>query len=258
MFAFTLSRILGQRVTDPTSGFRLYNRRAIELFARDYPHDYPEVEAVLMLHAHRLRLAEVPVRMHQRGGGRSSITSRCSAYYMIKVSLALLVGLLRRRAWSSPATGARVGRRGDLRCTSAPSSPRSSFAALVFAARVRDGAPPVPARALRDAVARRGARAARARGLDAAAGRDLQAGGHRHTSNAFFVIAFAFLLLLLLHFSAVVSRLADETRVLAQRLALLEQRQRAAGGRATPRATSPTRLGAGAAAARATAGRPKR
>ena len=50
----------GQRVSDPTSGFRLYNRRAIGLFARDYPHDYPEVEAVLMLHHHRLRMREVP------------------------------------------------------------------------------------------------------------------------------------------------------------------------------------------------------
>ena len=58
-----LSRIVGQRVSDPTSGFRLYNRRAIELFARDYPHDYPEVEAVLMVHCHRLRMREVPVQM---------------------------------------------------------------------------------------------------------------------------------------------------------------------------------------------------
>jgi hypothetical protein len=49
--------------------------------------------------------------------------------------------------------------------------------------------------------------------------------GIKTPSNAFFVIAFAFLLLLLLHFSSVVSRLTDETRVLAQRLALLEQRQ---------------------------------
>ena len=71
----SLSRIVGQRVSDPTSGFRLYNRRAIALFARDYPHDYPEVEAVLMLHVHRLRMREVPVRMFQRGGGVSSITS---------------------------------------------------------------------------------------------------------------------------------------------------------------------------------------
>ena len=96
LFAWTLSKILGQRVTDPTSGFRLYNRRAIGLFARDYPHDYPEVEAVLMLHASRLRLAEVPVRMYARGSGKSSITTARSVYYMVKVSLALLVGLLRR------------------------------------------------------------------------------------------------------------------------------------------------------------------
>jgi glycosyltransferase involved in cell wall biosynthesis len=96
LFAFTLSKILRQRVTDPTSGFRLYNRRAITLFARDYPHDYPEVEAVLMLHAHRLKMAEVGVQMYVRGSGRSSITTGRSVYYMIKVSLALLVGLLRR------------------------------------------------------------------------------------------------------------------------------------------------------------------
>jgi len=97
IFAFLLSRLVGQRVTDPTSGFRLYNRRAIELFARDYPHDYPEVEAVLMLHHHRLRMQEVPVRMFERGGGVSSISSGKSAYYMIKVLLALFVGLARAR-----------------------------------------------------------------------------------------------------------------------------------------------------------------
>jgi len=108
LFAFVLSRILGQRITDPTSGFRLYNRRAISLFARDYPHDYPEVEAVLMLYANRLRLAEVSVRMHLRGSGRSSITTGRSAYYMIKVSLALLVGLLRRRPVVEPGDAAPV------------------------------------------------------------------------------------------------------------------------------------------------------
>jgi hypothetical protein len=102
VFAFLLSRIVGQSVTDPTSGFRLYNRRAIELFANDYPHDYPEVEAVLMLHHHRLRMSEVPVRMFERGGGQSSISSGKSAYYMIKVLLALFVGLLRRRGVPGP------------------------------------------------------------------------------------------------------------------------------------------------------------
>jgi len=97
IFAFLLSRLVGQPITDPTSGFRMYNRRAIQLFARDYPHDYPEVEAVLMLHHHRLRMREVAVRMFQRGGGVSSIRSGKSAYYMIKVLLALGVGLLRRK-----------------------------------------------------------------------------------------------------------------------------------------------------------------
>ena len=108
VFAFILSRIVDMRVTDPTSGFRLYNRRAISLFARDYPHDYPEVEAVLVLHHHRLRMREVAVRMFQRGGGKSSIRSGKSAYYMIKVTLALFVGLLRRRPVVEPGDAAPV------------------------------------------------------------------------------------------------------------------------------------------------------
>jgi glycosyltransferase involved in cell wall biosynthesis len=108
IFAFLLSRLVGQRVTDPTSGFRLYNRRAIGLFARDYPHDYPEVEAVLMLHHHRLRMQEVPVRMFARGGGASSITSGKSVYYMVKVLLAVFIGLARARPNVEPGDDAPV------------------------------------------------------------------------------------------------------------------------------------------------------
>jgi glycosyltransferase involved in cell wall biosynthesis len=108
IFAFILSRVVGQKVTDPTSGFRLYNKRAIGLFARDYPHDYPEVEAVLVLHHHRLRMREVAVRMFARGGGRSSIRSGKSVYYMIKVLLAILVGLARRRPVVEPGDEAPV------------------------------------------------------------------------------------------------------------------------------------------------------
>jgi glycosyltransferase involved in cell wall biosynthesis len=108
IFAFILSRLVGQRVSDPTSGFRLYNRRGIALFARDYPHDYPEVEAVLMVHFHRLRMAEVPVRMLQRGGGRSSIRSGKSLYYMIKVLLAVFIGLARARPVPEPGDQAPV------------------------------------------------------------------------------------------------------------------------------------------------------
>jgi glycosyltransferase involved in cell wall biosynthesis len=108
LFSVVLSAICGQRVTDPTSGFRLCNRRAIELFARDYPHDYPEVESILMIHAHRLRAHEVPVKMHARRDGRSSITSGESIYYMVKVLLAIFVGLFRRRPVVDPGVEAPV------------------------------------------------------------------------------------------------------------------------------------------------------
>src|SRR5215207_9290288 len=107
-FAWLLSLITRERVTDPTSGFRLANRRAIELFARDYPHDYPEVEAILMVHTHRLRVVEVPVSMHARETGRSSITWLRSAYYMTKVLLAVLVGLFRARPSVRPGDPAAV------------------------------------------------------------------------------------------------------------------------------------------------------
>jgi glycosyltransferase involved in cell wall biosynthesis len=98
ILAGTVSLLTRQRVTDTTSGFQVLNRRAIELFSADYPHDYPEVEAALMLHKHRLRLVEVPVRMRERVAGRSSIRGLRTVYYMAKVMLAILIGALRRRA----------------------------------------------------------------------------------------------------------------------------------------------------------------
>jgi glycosyltransferase involved in cell wall biosynthesis len=97
IFSTVVSAITGQRVTDPTSGFRMTNRRGIELFARDYPHDYPEVEAILLMHAHRLRSCEIPVVMRPRLTGVSAISSTQSVYYMVKVLLAVFVGLFRRR-----------------------------------------------------------------------------------------------------------------------------------------------------------------
>jgi hypothetical protein len=107
-FAGVLSMITGRKVTDPTSGFRMCDRRGIELFARDYPHDYPEVEAVLMVHHHRLRMTEVPVRMLEREGGVSSIRSGKSVYYMIKVLFAIFIGLARARPVPEPGQEAPV------------------------------------------------------------------------------------------------------------------------------------------------------
>jgi glycosyltransferase involved in cell wall biosynthesis len=96
LLAWVVSRIIRRRVTDTTSGFQALNRNGIALFARDYPHDYPEVEATVMVFRHRLRAVEVPVSMRERAAGRSSITTLRSIYYMIKVLLAIFVGLFRR------------------------------------------------------------------------------------------------------------------------------------------------------------------
>ena len=96
IFAAIVSLMVGQRVSDTTSGFRGVNRKALRLFAAQYPHDYPEVESIVLLSRHGLRLLEVPVQMRVRETGNSSITAFRSVYYMIKVSLALMIGLFRR------------------------------------------------------------------------------------------------------------------------------------------------------------------
>jgi glycosyltransferase involved in cell wall biosynthesis len=96
VLATVVSVIARQRVTDTTSGFQALNRHALQLFAADYPHDYPEVEGMVMTIKHRLRLVEVPVLMREREHGRSSITVLRSIYYMVKVLTALFVGLFRR------------------------------------------------------------------------------------------------------------------------------------------------------------------
>ncbi|MDD5724473.1 MAG: glycosyltransferase family 2 protein [Syntrophales bacterium] len=89
--------LVGQRITDNTSGFRAYNRKAIGFLARNYPMDYPEPEAVLILGKNGFRMKEVPVQMRERAGGRSSISGAGSLYYMIKVLLALIVCCTRPR-----------------------------------------------------------------------------------------------------------------------------------------------------------------
>jgi glycosyltransferase involved in cell wall biosynthesis len=96
VFARLVSLLGGERVTDTTSGFIALDRAGIELFAREYPHDYPEVEATLVALRSGLRLAQVQVDMRERETGTSSITFVRSLYYIVKVLLALLVASLRR------------------------------------------------------------------------------------------------------------------------------------------------------------------
>ena len=91
-FLSTLGFVLtGVRVRDITSGYRLVNRKFIQIFAQDYPTDYPEPEAVVIAAVHRGKMKEFPVVMRERETGTSSITLKRSVYYMVKVTLAMLI-----------------------------------------------------------------------------------------------------------------------------------------------------------------------
>ena len=81
----------GNRIKDVTSGYRAVNRMFIEIYSKDYPTDYPEPEAIVSAMMHLGRVREVPVQMRAREGGVSSITFKKSIYYMIKVTLAILI-----------------------------------------------------------------------------------------------------------------------------------------------------------------------
>lgn len=95
IFSILTSIIIGQKITDSTSGFRCYNRQATNLFEEYYPTDYPEPEEIIFLKKNNLKIKEVWVSMANRQGGNSSITIIRSLYYMVKVILSLLINLLR-------------------------------------------------------------------------------------------------------------------------------------------------------------------
>lgn len=80
--------------TDPTSGFRAFDREAIRYFVDYYPTDYPEPEAVVLLSKNSFKIKEVPVVMKEREGGESSITFSKSFYFMIKVTIAIFAASL--------------------------------------------------------------------------------------------------------------------------------------------------------------------
>ena len=102
-----ISRLLtGEQVADVTSGYRAAGRKALEYLAQDYPVDYPEPESLVMLHKQGFRIREIPVNMFQREGGQSSIHSLKSAYYMIKVTIAVLCAAMRKGGKSHGAAAA--------------------------------------------------------------------------------------------------------------------------------------------------------
>lgn len=92
-----INALIGGGVTDTTSGFRAMNRRALSVFCEAYPEDYPEPEALVLLHRRGLKVAEVPVRMRERQGGVSSIRAHSALYYMVKVGLAIAIDRIKAK-----------------------------------------------------------------------------------------------------------------------------------------------------------------
>ena len=102
--------VTGRHIMDVTSGYRVVNKMFIKIYSEDYPMDYPEPEAIVAAIMHLGRVKEVPVRMRAREGGISSITFKKSIYYMIKVTLAILICRM--------GYGIRRGKREDLQNSS--------------------------------------------------------------------------------------------------------------------------------------------
>lgn len=97
LFSLTNKILLKDKITDSTSGFRSYNKKAMGILSANYPDDYPEPEAIYILKKAGLRIKEVPVEMMSRTGGKSSISFLESIYYMIKVFLAIFILMLRKQ-----------------------------------------------------------------------------------------------------------------------------------------------------------------
>ena len=95
-FTFLIKLLTGKRITDPTSGLRIVNRDVMEMFAKDYPKDYPEPESVVAILRRGKKVSELPVVMRARNGGISSISLKKSIYYMIKVTLAIMIERIRK------------------------------------------------------------------------------------------------------------------------------------------------------------------
>lgn len=97
-FSWLIKLLTGSRITDPTSGYRACSREVIRLFASDYPKDYPEPETVVTVLKNKLKVSEMPVIMNAREGGTSSITNLKGIYYMIKVTLAIMIASISRKS----------------------------------------------------------------------------------------------------------------------------------------------------------------
>lgn len=100
ILSFLIRQASGKTVLDVTSGFRIVNKRVIKEFCKYYPKDYPEPESIVSVLRKGGRVEEVAVQMKERVQGESSINFKRSLYYMAKVSLAILIDMLKQKGES--------------------------------------------------------------------------------------------------------------------------------------------------------------
>jgi len=89
-FSWLTSKIVGQRITDCSSGFRALNKEAVRFFSENYPVDFPDAEALIMAHRAGLKIAELPTRFRNRSKGKSSLHSLRLLYYPVKETLSIM------------------------------------------------------------------------------------------------------------------------------------------------------------------------
>lgn len=95
-FTGLIKLLTGKKITDPTSGMRMINRKIMKQFSEEYPKDYPEPESVVTILKEGAKIEEIPVKMNAREEGVSSISLSKSIYYMVKVSIAVLIAAIRK------------------------------------------------------------------------------------------------------------------------------------------------------------------
>ena len=95
-FTGLIKLLTGKKITDPTSGMRMINRKIMKQFSEEYPKDYPEPESIVTILKEGAKVEEIPVKMNAREEGVSSISPSKSIYYMVKVSIAVLIAAIRK------------------------------------------------------------------------------------------------------------------------------------------------------------------
>ena len=98
LFAFVTSKLIGLKISDPTSGYRALNKRILAFLMNDFfPYDYPDADVIVLVHRAGFKIKELPMAMHDRATGTSMHSGLRPVYYIFKMFLSMLMTLLRKK-----------------------------------------------------------------------------------------------------------------------------------------------------------------